>query len=50
MLTKSACWTLEQSAQAARTIVRDSGDGKVQTLGAVEHSPVIYLGRSDCKA
>lgn len=31
---------LEQSAQAARTIVRDSGDGKVQTLGAVEHSPL----------
>ena len=28
---------LEQSAQAARTIVRDSGNGKVQTLGAVEH-------------
>jgi len=23
-----------------RTIVRDSGDGKVQTLGAVEHSPL----------
>ncbi|XPE23029.1 PmbA/TldA family metallopeptidase [Shigella sonnei] len=31
---------LEQSAQAARTIVRDSGDGKVQTLGVVEHSPL----------
>lgn len=31
---------LEQSAQAARTIARDSGDGKVQTLGAVEHSPL----------
>ena len=31
---------LEQSVQAARTIVRDSGDGKVQTLGAVEHSPL----------
>ena len=31
---------LEQSAQAARTIVRDSGDGKVQMLGAVEHSPL----------
>ena len=31
---------LEQSAQAARTIVRDNGDGKVQTLGAVEHSPL----------
>ena len=31
---------LEQSAQAARTIVRDSGYGKVQTLGAVEHSPL----------
>jgi TldD protein len=31
---------MEQSAQAARTIVRDSGDGKVQTLGAVEHSPL----------
>ncbi len=31
---------LEQSAQAARTIVRDSGDGKVQTLGAIEHSPL----------
>lgn len=31
---------LEQSAQAARTIVRDSGDGKVQTLGAVGHSPL----------
>ncbi|VTM89707.1 protease TldD [Raoultella ornithinolytica] len=29
---------LEQSAQAARTIVRDSGDGKVRTLGAVEYS------------
>ncbi len=28
---------LEQSAQAARTIVRDTGNGKVQTLGAVEH-------------
>ena len=28
---------LEQSAHAARTIVRDSGDGKVKTLGAVEH-------------
>lgn len=28
---------LEQSAQAARTIVRESGDGRVQTLGAVEH-------------
>ena len=27
-------------AQAARTIVRDSGDGKAQTLGAVEHSPL----------
>lgn len=38
--TKSACWRWEQSAQAARTIVRDSGDGKVQTLGAVEHSPL----------
>ena len=32
---------LEQSAQAARTIVRDSGDGKVKTLGAVEH-PMLY--------
>lgn len=39
MLTKSPL-ALEQSAQAARTIVRDSGDGKVQTLGAVEHSPL----------
>ena len=29
---------LEQSAQAARTIVRDTGNGKVQTLGAVEYS------------
>ena len=29
---------LEQSAQAARTIVRETGNGKVQTLGAVEHS------------
>lgn len=28
---------LEQSARAARTIVRDTGNGKVQTLGAVEH-------------
>lgn len=28
---------LEQSAQAARTIVRDHGDGKVHTLGGVEH-------------
>ncbi|UMX49224.1 hypothetical protein MJ390_26920 [Klebsiella pneumoniae] len=28
---------LEQSAQAARTIMRDTGNGKVQTLGAVEH-------------
>jgi TldD protein len=28
---------LEQSALAARTIVRDAGDGRVQTLGAVEH-------------
>ncbi|MDU3717497.1 MAG: metalloprotease TldD, partial [Klebsiella michiganensis] len=27
----------EQSAQAARTIVRDHGDGKVHTLGGVEH-------------
>ena len=31
---------LEQSAQAARTIVRDTGNGKVQTLGAVEYSPL----------
>ena len=29
---------LEQSAQAARTIVRDHGDGKVHTLGGVEYS------------
>ena len=29
---------LEQSVQAARTIVRDHGDGKVHTLGAVEYS------------
>ena len=29
---------LEQSAQAARTIVRETGNGKVQTLGTVEHS------------
>jgi TldD protein len=31
---------LEQSAQAARTSVRDSGNGKVQTRGAVEYSPL----------
>ena len=29
---------LEQSAQAARTIVRDTGDGRVKTLGEVQHS------------
>ncbi len=28
---------LEQSAQAARTIVREEGDGKVKTTGAIEH-------------
>ena len=32
---------LEQSARAARTIVRDNGDGKVKTLGAVEY-PALY--------
>lgn len=36
---------LEQSARAARTIVRDHGDGKVQTLGAVEYSS-LYQRRS----
>ena len=29
---------LEQSAQAARTIVRDTGDGRVKTLGEVQHA------------
>lgn len=29
---------LEQSAQAARTIVRDTGDGRVKTLGEVQHT------------
>ena len=29
---------LEQSAQAARTIVRDAGDGRVKTLGEVQHA------------
>ena len=31
---------LEQSAHAARSIVREQGDGRVQTLGAVEHKPL----------
>lgn len=29
---------LEQSAKAARTIVRDTGDGRVKTLGEVQHA------------
>ncbi len=29
---------LEQSAQAARTIVRDTGDGRVKTTGEVQHA------------
>ena len=29
---------LEQSAHAARSIVQDKGNGRVQTLGAVQHS------------
>ncbi len=36
---------LEQSAQAARTIVRDTGNGKVQTLGAVEPSCPVHQHR-----
>lgn len=31
---------LEQSAQAARTIVRENGEGKVKTLAAVAHQPL----------
>ncbi|MBJ3814897.1 metalloprotease TldD [Shimwellia pseudoproteus] len=31
---------LEQSAHAARSIVREQGDGKTRTLGAVSHSPL----------
>lgn len=32
---------LQQSAQAARTIVRDTGDGKVHALGGKDH-PMLY--------
>ncbi|AFJ45477.1 metalloprotease TldD [Shimwellia blattae] len=31
---------LQQSAHAARSIVREQGDGKTRTLGAVAHSPL----------
>ncbi len=40
---------LEQSAQAARTIVRDAGDGKVTRAGRGRPLSALYVARSTAK-